>query len=144
MTQRSGTVRRDPSIYASGIVVTGGKVTGDQGLLNHRRRMDETRAAADRETQAVQAEQQRLDDHRRDLASAEATDAGRREELTACERRLIELDLKTSHASEERERTGTQKSWEWFQWLAEQIDRHGVSRTNLQTGAFIAHRDWKP
>ena len=47
-------------------------------------------------------------------------------------------------ALEERERTGTQKSWEWFQWLAEQIDRHEVSRTNLQTGAFIAHRDWKP
>ena len=47
-------------------------------------------------------------------------------------------------ALEERERTGTQKSWEWFQWLAEQIDRHAVSRTNLQTGAFIAHRDWKP
>jgi hypothetical protein len=47
-------------------------------------------------------------------------------------------------ALDERERTGTQKSWEWFQWLAEQIDRHGVSRTNLQTGAFIAHRDWKP
>ncbi len=45
---------------------------------------------------------------------------------------------------EERERTGTQKSWEWFQWLAEQLDRHGASRTNLRTGAFVAHRDWKP
>ncbi len=45
---------------------------------------------------------------------------------------------------EERERTGTQKSWEWFQWLAEQLDLHAVSRTNLRTGAFIAHRDWKP
>ena len=45
---------------------------------------------------------------------------------------------------EERERTGTQKSWEWFQWLAEQLDLHGASRTNLQTGAYIAYRDWKP
>ena len=45
---------------------------------------------------------------------------------------------------EERERTGTQKSWEWFQWLAEQLDRHATSRTSLQTGAFVAHRDWKP
>ena len=45
---------------------------------------------------------------------------------------------------DERERTGTQKSWEWFQWLAEQLDLHGASRTNLQTGAFIAYRDWKP
>ena len=24
----------------------------------------------------------------------------------------------------ERERAGSQKNWEWFQWLAEQIDRH--------------------
>jgi hypothetical protein len=45
---------------------------------------------------------------------------------------------------EERERTGTQKSWEWFQWLAEQLDLHAVSRTSLRTGAYVAHRDWKP
>ncbi|MGH8093176.1 MAG: DUF4760 domain-containing protein [Chthoniobacterales bacterium] len=45
---------------------------------------------------------------------------------------------------DERERTGTQKSWEWFQWLAEQLDRHRTSRTNLQTGAYIAYRAWKP
>ncbi|MGI8481097.1 MAG: DUF4760 domain-containing protein [Chthoniobacterales bacterium] len=45
---------------------------------------------------------------------------------------------------EERERTGTQKSWEWFQWLAEQLDRHGVSKTSLKVGAPVAHRDWKP
>ena len=45
---------------------------------------------------------------------------------------------------DERERTGTQKSWEWFQWLAEQLERHGVSKTNLKAGAAIVHRDWKP
>ena len=45
---------------------------------------------------------------------------------------------------EERVRTGTQKSWEWFQWLAEQLDRHGLSKTTLQIGAPVAHRDWKP
>jgi hypothetical protein len=45
---------------------------------------------------------------------------------------------------EERERTGTQKSWEWFQWLAEQLDRHSTSKTNLQIGAPVAYRDWKP
>ena len=44
----------------------------------------------------------------------------------------------------ERERSGSQKSWEWFQWLAEQLDRHGASRTNLKVGAFVAYRDWKP
>src|SRR3954469_2059915 len=45
---------------------------------------------------------------------------------------------------DERDRTGTQKSWEWFQWLAEQVDRHGASRTNLMVGAPVAYRDWKP
>ncbi len=45
---------------------------------------------------------------------------------------------------EERVRTGTEKSWEWFQWLAEQLDRHGRSKTSLKVGAPVAHRDWKP
>jgi hypothetical protein len=44
----------------------------------------------------------------------------------------------------ERERTGTQKSWEWFQWLAEQLERHNPSRTSLKVGAPVAYRDWKP
>jgi len=44
----------------------------------------------------------------------------------------------------ERERAGSQKSWEWFQWLAEQLNRHSQSRTTLKSGAQIVHRDWKP
>ena len=46
--------------------------------------------------------------------------------------------------TDERQRTGTQKSWEWFQWLAETLDRHSQGKTNLQTGAQVAYRDWKP
>jgi hypothetical protein len=45
---------------------------------------------------------------------------------------------------DERLRTGTQKSWEWFQWLAEQLDRHQLSKTSLRVGAPVAHRDWRP
>ena len=45
---------------------------------------------------------------------------------------------------DERERTGTQKSWEWFQWLAEQLDRHSSSKTSLKMGAPVAYRDWEP
>ncbi len=45
---------------------------------------------------------------------------------------------------DERERTGTQKSWEWFQWLAEQLERNGSSKTSLKVGAPVAYRDWKP
>jgi hypothetical protein len=44
----------------------------------------------------------------------------------------------------ERERSGSQKSWEWFQWLAEQLERHSKSKTSLKVGAPIAYRDWKP
>jgi hypothetical protein len=44
----------------------------------------------------------------------------------------------------ERERAGSQKSWEWFEWLVEQMDRHGASRTSLTVGAPQVYRDWKP
>jgi len=44
----------------------------------------------------------------------------------------------------ERERAGTQKSWEWFQWLAEQLERNSPSKTSLNAGAQTVYRDWKP
>lgn len=44
----------------------------------------------------------------------------------------------------ERERAGTQKSWEWFQWLVEQLERHSVTKTNLKMGAQTVYRDWRP
>jgi len=44
----------------------------------------------------------------------------------------------------ERERAGSQKNWEWFQWLAEQIERHSKARTSLTLGAHDAYRDWRP
>ena len=43
----------------------------------------------------------------------------------------------------ERERAGSQKNWEWFQWL-EQIDRHSKAPTSLTIGAHEAYRDWRP
>jgi hypothetical protein len=44
----------------------------------------------------------------------------------------------------ERIRAGTQKSWEWFQWLVEQLERHSVTKTNLKVGAQTVYRDWRP
>lgn len=44
----------------------------------------------------------------------------------------------------ERQRAGTQKSWEWFQWLAEQVERQSVTKTNLTIGAQTVYRDWRP
>src|SRR5262249_8499813 len=41
----------------------------------------------------------------------------------------------------ERERAGSKKNWEWFQWLAQQIDRHSKARTSLALGADGAYRD---
>jgi hypothetical protein len=35
----------------------------------------------------------------------------------------------------ERARSGSQKGWEWFQWLSEQLERYGSGETNLLRGA---------
>src|SRR5262249_25280192 len=43
----------------------------------------------------------------------------------------------------ERQRAGSQKNWEWFQWFAEQVDRHSKARTSLTLGAHEAYRDWR-
>jgi len=45
---------------------------------------------------------------------------------------------------EERRRSGSQKTFELFQWLALQLERHSPGKTNLQVGAQEAYRDWKP
>jgi hypothetical protein len=44
----------------------------------------------------------------------------------------------------ERKRAGSEKSWEWFEWLIVQLDRHSCGKTNLTVGAHEAYRDWKP
>jgi hypothetical protein len=48
------------------------------------------------------------------------------------------------YVEEERRRSGSQKTFEWFQWLAIQLERHSPGKTNLQLGAQVAYRDWKP
>jgi hypothetical protein len=48
------------------------------------------------------------------------------------------------YIEEERRRNGSQKSFEWFQWLALQLDRYSPGKTDLQIGAHEAYRDWKP
>jgi hypothetical protein len=45
---------------------------------------------------------------------------------------------------EERRRTRSEKTFEWFEWLATQIERHGPGKTNLEVGAQEAYLDWKP
>ena len=44
----------------------------------------------------------------------------------------------------DRARVGSQKSWEWFQWLAERLDEHLPGKTTLALGAHQAHRTWQP
>jgi hypothetical protein len=44
----------------------------------------------------------------------------------------------------ERARSGSQKTWEWFQWLAERLDEHGGRITSLAVGAQQAFRNWRP
>jgi len=44
----------------------------------------------------------------------------------------------------QREQSVSEKNWEWFQWLAEQVERHGSGRTNLKVGAHRAFANWSP
>jgi hypothetical protein len=48
------------------------------------------------------------------------------------------------YVEDERRRSGSQKTFEWFQWLAAQLERHAPGKTNLQVGAYKAYLDWKP
>ena len=44
----------------------------------------------------------------------------------------------------ERQRTGSQKTFEWFQWLAEQLEKYQKGKTSLEKGAHEVYREWKP
>jgi hypothetical protein len=44
----------------------------------------------------------------------------------------------------ERDRAGSQKAWEWFQWLVERLEEHQPAKTSLALGAHQAFRDWRP
>jgi hypothetical protein len=48
------------------------------------------------------------------------------------------------YIEDERRRSGSQKTFEWFQWLAAQLERHSPGKTSLEVGAHQAYRDWKP
>jgi hypothetical protein len=48
------------------------------------------------------------------------------------------------YVEEERRRSGSQKTFEWFQWLATQLERYSPGKTTLKMGAHQAYQDWKP
>src|SRR6266853_1820 len=48
------------------------------------------------------------------------------------------------YVEEERRRSGSQKTFEWFQWLAIQLERYSPGKPNLEMGAHQAYQDWKP
>ena len=49
-----------------------------------------------------------------------------------------------SYVEEERRRSGSQKTFEWFEWLATQLEQHSPGKTSLKMGAYDVYRDWKP
>ncbi len=48
------------------------------------------------------------------------------------------------HIEEERRRSGSQKTFEWFEWLSVQLEKHSPGKTDLQKGAQEVYRNWKP
>ena len=45
---------------------------------------------------------------------------------------------------DERARSGSQKSFEWFQWMAERLEELRPGKTSLTLGAQEAYRAWRP
>lgn len=39
--------------------------------------------------------------------------------------------------------SGSQKAWEWFEWLADRLEEHS-GRLDNKKGAQIAYRNWRP
>lgn len=48
------------------------------------------------------------------------------------------------YIEEERRRSGSQKTFEWFEWLSVQLERYSPGKTDLQKGAQEVYRNWKP
>jgi hypothetical protein len=48
------------------------------------------------------------------------------------------------YIEEERRRCGSQKTFEWFQWLVLQLERYSPGKTDLQIGAHEAYQNWRP
>jgi hypothetical protein len=48
------------------------------------------------------------------------------------------------YVEDERRRSGSEKTFEWFQWLATQLERRSPGKTDLQTGAHKAYLNWEP
>jgi hypothetical protein len=49
-----------------------------------------------------------------------------------------------AYAQAERDRSGSEKVWEWFQWMSEQLAREGTATSNMLVGAQVKHRNWRP
>jgi chromosome segregation protein len=93
-------------VYASGVITAGGEAAGDQGLLAHRRSMQEAReavAAAGAETARMQATVEQL---RAELAGLEGAARERRESLEKAERKAMDLQLRVQRFTDESERSG--------------------------------------
>ena len=48
-----------------------------------------------------------------------------------------------AYASRCRLESGSQKTWEWVQWLAEQLERRRGALDRIE-GAHVKHREWTP
>src|SRR4030095_2648107 len=48
------------------------------------------------------------------------------------------------YVEEERRRSGSRKTFEWFQWLAPQLGRDSPRAPHLEKGGQGAYEDWDP
>ena len=91
-------------VYASGLVAAGGKSRGDQGLLAHNRKIQETReqlAQAERRATVLESERERA---REAEVEAEQSVAKARVELEEAARRAMDVDHRAARTRDERAR----------------------------------------
>ena len=92
------------TVYASGVIATGGRTNGDQGLLAHKRRMEEARAEALAAAADAARHLDAVTEGREDVQRREHETKERREQLEQAERHAMELQLREHRVTEERER----------------------------------------
>jgi chromosome segregation protein len=92
-------------VYSSGVVATGGRKNGDQGLLAHSRRMEEARAQSVEAASQVTRLHEAAEASRREVERLELDLQRSRQALDEAERERVTLELQLQRLEEETQRT---------------------------------------
>ncbi|MCP3980989.1 MAG: chromosome segregation protein SMC [bacterium] len=93
-------------VYASGVISAGGRQNGDQGLLAHKRKMDEAQAHASEASALVARHQERTGELAGEVQGFEHELHASRSALERATHRAVELEVQAKQSAEETAKTG--------------------------------------